>query len=84
MPLRYRQETLSRLFAACGLPPDAMQPTLTTIARDSQADSLLAREGEEQGNPLELTEAQKEEIRALFRCHPIIRASDFVAPNTMM
>lgn len=78
-----RQETLSRLFATCGLPLDAVELALAGFERDSQAGTVMARTEEKQGNPIRLTDEQEEEIRALVRCHPIIQTPDFVAPNTL-
>jgi hypothetical protein len=79
-----RQETLSRLFATCGLPLDAMERALAGFERDSQAGSVMARAEESQGNAIRLTDEQEEEIRAIVRCHPIIQATDFVAPSTIV
>lgn len=79
-----RQETLSRLFATCGLPPEAVELALAGFERDSQAGSVMARAEESQGNQLQLTEEQKEEIQSLVHCHPILRVGDYIAPGTVM
>lgn len=78
-----QQETLSRLFATCGLPTEAVQPALAGFEQDSQKGTVMARTEGGQGNRLRLTFAQEEEIRALVRCHPLILTTDFVAPGTI-
>jgi len=79
----HRQETLSHMFATCGLSLDAVQLALVGFDRDSQAGTVMARAEESQGNPIQLNDEQEEEIRAIVCCHPIIQGTDFVAPNTM-
>lgn len=79
-----RQETLTRLFATCGLPAEAVNLALAGFERDSQAGTVLARSEESQGNPIQLTDEQVEEARAIVGCHPTIRTPDFIVPNTIM
>jgi hypothetical protein len=76
-----RQETLSRLFATCDLPLDAVQLALAGFERDSQKGTVMARAQESQGNSIGLNHEQEEEIRALIRCHPLIQTTDFIAPS---
>jgi hypothetical protein len=78
----HREATLSALFAYCGLPTSKVNETLGVFARDSQAGTFLAREKPDQGNPLRLSEAQREEMSQILRRHPTIRESDFTAPAT--
>ena len=80
---RHRQETLSKLFAACNLPLDAVQLAISGFERDSQQGTVMAREEKGQGNPTRLSEQQEKEIRSFISHHPVIQTPDFVAANTI-
>ncbi|HVU13498.1 MAG TPA: sulfotransferase [Phototrophicaceae bacterium] len=79
-----REQVLNAIFAYCGLPTDRVAETLVAFERDSQAGTFLARDNPAEGNPLQLTDAQIEEINQLLQRHPVIRMADFIVPNTLI
>lgn len=78
-----REQVLSAIFSYCDLPVDAVSKTLIAFERDSQAGSFLARENPNEGNKVKLTDEQYSEISHILEQHPIIKQSDFIAPNSL-
>ncbi|HEU5101495.1 MAG TPA: hypothetical protein VFU22_20875 [Roseiflexaceae bacterium] len=78
-----REEVLTAIFAYCGLPTSKVSETLGVFARDSQAGTFLAREKPDQGNTLQLSAAQHNEVAQILSHHPTITESDFIAPATL-
>jgi hypothetical protein len=78
-----REQTLSALFAYCGLPVDQVSRTLSVFERDSQAGTQLAREKPSEGNATRLTDAQIEEVNTILRRHPLVNTPDFILPGTL-
>jgi hypothetical protein len=79
----HREAVLTALFTYCGLPPSKVKETLGVFARDSQAGTFLARDKPEEGNSLQLSEEQRNEITQILKRHPTITESDFIAPETL-
>jgi hypothetical protein len=79
----HREEVLTALFRYCGLPTEKVRETLGVFAQDSQAGTFLARDKPEEGNPLRLSEAQRNEVTTLLKRHPTITESDFIVPGTL-
>jgi hypothetical protein len=89
MAIRYadlnasREQVLKAIFDYCDLPTDQVSKALGVFDRDSQAGTFLARENPTQGNKLQFTPAQIDEMNRILARHPIIQQSDFIAPNTL-
>jgi hypothetical protein len=79
----HREQVLTEIFSYCGLPTIKVKATLGAFASDSQAGTFLARDNPKQGNTLQLSHAQRNEITSILKRHPAIKASDFVAPGTL-
>ena len=90
-PLALRYEDLSAqpeavltaLFADCGLPVSAVQAALRAFARDSQANTLLARSDAHTGNTVSLPDDILPQLDLILQLHPVIRQPDFVLPGTL-
>lgn len=78
-----RESTLGGIFAHCGLPAASVARTLGAFERDAQAGTPLAREHPTQGNPLRLSDAQREQITRMVRRHPRIGQPDAILPGTL-
>lgn len=78
-----RQEVLKAIFEHCDLPVERVSQRFQAFESDSQAGSNLQRENSKQGNQLQLTDEQKQEIRRMLERHPVIKDPDFVVPNTL-
>ncbi len=90
-PLALRYEDLSAqpeavltaLFADCRLPVSAVQAALRAFARDSQANTLLARSDAHTGNAISLPDDILPQLDLILQLHPVIRQPDFVLPGTL-
>jgi hypothetical protein len=78
-----REKVLTAIFDYCGLPVEQVAKTLVAFERDSQAGSGLARENPKEGNKLQLTEDEQHQMNRILARHPVIKVSDFIAPNTL-
>jgi hypothetical protein len=78
-----REQVVSAVFQYCGLPITAVPRALGAFAQDAHASTPLARDIPDQGNQLQLSEEQREEILRILERHPVIQAPGFVAPGTL-
>jgi hypothetical protein len=78
-----REQVLYSVFQYCGLPTAVGPQTLGVFAHDAQAGTPLARDNPNQGNQLQLSEEQCQEILRILNRHPMIQAPDFVVPGTL-
>jgi len=78
-----REQVVGAMFQYCGLPTAAVPRALGAFARDPHAGTPLAGGDPGQGDQLQLTEEQREEIRRILKRHPRIQAPDFVVPGTL-
>lgn len=78
-----REQVVSAVFQYCGLPAAAVPRALGAFAQDAHAGTPLAREISDQGNQLQLSEEQRQEILRILKRHPVIQAPDFVVPGTI-
>lgn len=78
-----REQVVNAVFQYCGLPTTAVPQAIGVFAQDAQAGTPLARDIPNQGNQLQLSEAQCQEILRILRRHPMIQASGFVVPGTL-
>jgi hypothetical protein len=79
----HREQVLKAIFDYCGLPVEQVSKALVAFERDSQEGTFLARENSKEGNKLQLTEAEIAEMTRILARHPVIKVSDFIAPNTL-
>jgi hypothetical protein len=79
----FRKEVLAAIFKHCDLPVERASQPFKALERDAQAGTVLARENPEEGNKLELTDEQKQEIARILAQYPVIKQSDFAVPNTL-
>jgi len=77
------EQVLSAIFAHCGLPPARAGETLAAFGRDAQAGTHFARVSSGEGNPLRLTDAQRQEVDAILKRHPVVNDADFIVPGTL-
>ncbi len=77
------EKVLSAIFTHCDLPSARARETLAAFGRDAQAGTQLARVSPREGNPLRLTDAQRQEVGAILQRHPVVNHSDFVVPGTL-
>jgi hypothetical protein len=78
-----REQVVSAVFQYCGLPTAAVPQALGVFAQDAHAGTPLARDVPDQGNQLQLSEEQRQEILRILERHPRIQAPDFVVPGTL-
>ena len=78
-----REKVLAAIFRHCSLPVERATQPFKAYERDAQVGTNLARENPEEGNKLQLTDDQKQEIARILAQHPIVKQSDYVAPNTL-
>jgi hypothetical protein len=78
-----REQVVSAVFQYCGLPITAVPRALGAFAQDAHAGTPLARDIPDQGNQLQLSEEQREEILRILERHPVIQEPGFVAPGTL-
>jgi hypothetical protein len=78
-----REQVVSAMFQYCGLPTAAVPQALGAFAQDAQAGTPVARDVPDQGNQLQLSEEQRQEILRILKRHPRIQAPDFVVPGTL-
>jgi hypothetical protein len=78
-----REQVLAAIFEYCDLPVDEVSKTLSAFERDSQAGTWLGRKNPKEGNTLQLTDEQQQAMNRILARHPVIRQSDFIAPNTL-
>ena len=81
--LASRERVLAAIFKHCDLPVEHASQPFKAFERDAQAGTPLARENPKEGNKLQLTDEQKQEIARILAQHPVIKQSDFIAPNTL-
>jgi hypothetical protein len=81
--IAHRERVLAAIFEYCDLPVEGVSKALRAFDRDSQAGTVLARENPQEGNRLQLTDEQKQAMNRILARHPVIRQSDFIAPNTL-
>lgn len=88
MPINYtnfntnRESTVTAIFDYCDLSTDKVPDIMHMFDRDSQAGSVLARENPKQGNQLQLTQTQTDEIRNIIERHPVIKSVDYFVLNS--
>ena len=78
-----REQVVSAVFQYCGLPNAAVPQAVGVFAQDAHAGTPLARDNPDQGNQLQLSEEQRQEILRILKRHPRIQAPDFVVPGTL-
>lgn len=78
-----REQVIGAVFQYCDLPTAAVPQALGAFAQDSHAGTPLAREIPSQGNQLQLSEEQRQEIQRILQRHPVIQTPDFVVPGTV-
>jgi len=90
LPVRYkdfkasREKVLEAIFEHCNLPVERASQPFRAFERDSQAGTVLARgDNALQGNQLQLTDEQVDEMKRILERHPIINRLDYVVPNTL-
>ena len=78
----HREAVLSGIFEYCDLPISTVERALGAFAKGAQEGTGLDREkpGEEH---LRMREDQVEEVLRVLARHPVINASDFIAPGTL-
>ncbi len=76
-------ETLSALFSMIGLPCKDIPAALSAFNEDSQAGTSMARIHKDQRED-GFSEMEIREIEAILHQHPLIRSSDYVAPQTIL
>jgi hypothetical protein len=79
----HREQVLKAIFDYCALPVEQVSKALVAFDRDSQEGTFLARENPKEGNKLLLTDEEKQQMNYILARHPIIKVSDFIAPNTL-
>jgi hypothetical protein len=90
LPVRYtdlnesREEVLAAIFDHCNLPVDWVSQTLGAFEQDSQAGSGLQRENPREGNQLQLTDDERQEMLRILEQQPVANQSDIILPNTLM
>jgi hypothetical protein len=78
-----RESVLAAIFKHCDLPVERASQPFKAFDRDAQAGTLLARANPKEGNKLQLTDEQKQEVARILAQHPVINQSDFIVPNTL-
>jgi hypothetical protein len=78
-----REQVVKAIFDYCGLPVEQVSKALVAFDRDSQEGTFLARENPREGNKLQLTEDEQQQMNRILARHPAIKVSDFIAPNTL-
>ena len=78
-----RESVLAAIFKYCDLPVEQASQPFEAFERDAQAGTALARENPKEGNKIQLTDEQKQEVARILAQHPVIKQSDFIAPNTL-
>lgn len=76
------ERMVSASFAHCEFGQDEVAQALTAFERDAQHGTALARDQDDQGNTVQLSETQIAGIRTLLGRHPTIRTPDWIAPST--
>ena len=79
----HRERVVSEVFTYCGLPADQVQETLGVYGRDAQAGTGLARDNPNEGNKVQLSDEQRNEITQILQRHPVVKTSDFIVPGTL-
>jgi len=79
----YREKVVTEVFKYCGLPTARVQETLGVFTRDAQAGTYLARDNPHEGNKIQLSDAQRNDITRILKRHPVVQHSDFVVPGTL-
>jgi hypothetical protein len=74
---------VSAVFQYCGLSTAAVPQALGAFTQDAHAGTPLARDDPDQGNQLQLSEEQCQEILRILKRHSVIQAPDFVVPGTL-
>jgi hypothetical protein len=78
-----RERVVKAIFDYCGLPVEQVSKALVAFDRDSQEGTFLARENPKEGNKLQLSAEEVAEMNRILARHPVIKVSDFIAPNTL-
>ncbi|MFL6236580.1 MAG: hypothetical protein ACJ76N_25850 [Thermoanaerobaculia bacterium] len=78
-----REQVVSAVFQYCGLSTAAVPQALGVFTQDAHAGTPLARDDPDQGNQLQLSEEQCQEILRILKRHSVIQAPDFVVPGTL-
>ena len=90
LPVRYRdlneshEQVIAAIFAHCDLPVEWVSQTLGVFEQDAQAGSGLQRDNPSEGNQLQLTDEERQEMFNILEKQPVVNQSDFILPNTLM
>jgi hypothetical protein len=78
-----REQVVTEVFKYCDLPTAEVPATLRVFAQDAQAGTLLARDNPHEGNTLQLSSDQLNDVITIVRRHPVIQDPNFVVPGTL-
>jgi len=78
-----KEQVVTEIFKHCGLPSEEATSTLGVFARDSQADTPLARENPHEGNKRRLSDEQRTEVVSILQRHAVLTVSDVDVPGTL-
>lgn len=74
---------LRRIFEFCDLPVDRLELAEAVFAEDSQEGTVYSRKSIGQGGRNQLSQEQLAQAREALLEHAVVRAPDFVVPNTL-
>ncbi|MHB8752110.1 MAG: sulfotransferase domain-containing protein, partial [Aggregatilineales bacterium] len=89
LPLRYTdmnarpQETITKVFDYCELPNSEVTRALRAFDKDSHEGTAMARDKAKEGNQLQLSDNQINEIITILKRHPILKDPNFIIPGTL-
>ncbi|HLI82547.1 MAG TPA: hypothetical protein VKV17_01450 [Bryobacteraceae bacterium] len=75
--------SLGRVFEYCGLPREQAAQAEAVFAEDSQEGTVYSRRSIGQSARKQLSDEQLAQARDALWEHPVVRAPDFIVPNTV-